>query len=202
MTNYNNGKIYKIISNLTEQVYIGSTVLSLAKRKANHKYNYKRYQEGKCNYTTSFELIKLGDIDIILIEKYCCLNKEELLKRERYFIENSKNCINKTIPIRTDEEKKKHIKAYHEINKDKINNRQKKYNEEHKEKIYNYQTVYREINKDLINEKQREYNKAKKEEISIKKKKYYEENKERIIQKEKERREARRNNQNLMKIVI
>jgi hypothetical protein len=193
MTNFINGKIYKLISNFTEQIYIGSTCQTLPRRKAKHKNDYKRYKEGKCNYMTSYELLKLGDIDIILIENYCCLSKKELLERERHFIENSKNCINEVIPIRTDEEKKEYYNNYKEINKDRINKRQNQYTEEHKEIIKDYQAVYREINKDSINERQKKYNKAKKEEISINKKIYYEANKERIKLKAKQRREERKN---------
>jgi hypothetical protein len=199
MVNFNNGKIYKLISNLSDKMYIGSTCQSLPRRKAKHKNDYKRYLEGKANYMTSYELIKLGNIDIILLESFSCSNKEELYKKERYYIENTENCINKVRPSITIEDKEDYYKNYKEVNKDKINKRQKIYNEEHKDKINEYQKVYREMKRDIINQKQREYNKLKKEEISLKKKLYYEANKEAIKLKTKERRDS---NASLMKIVI
>jgi hypothetical protein len=40
MPNFNNGKIYKLWSPQGDDIYIGSTVNSLAKRKGEHKRNY------------------------------------------------------------------------------------------------------------------------------------------------------------------
>ena len=41
--NYSNGKIYKITSNQTDKIYIGSTILSLEKRLVGHKTECKSY---------------------------------------------------------------------------------------------------------------------------------------------------------------
>ena len=65
--------------------------------------NFKRYENGKGSYVTSFEILKEGEIDIILIENYPCKSKEELLKRERYWVERLK-CVNKALPIRSKKE--------------------------------------------------------------------------------------------------
>ena len=40
---YKNGKIYKIVSDLTDKIYIGSTTQPLYKRHSKHKGNYKQY---------------------------------------------------------------------------------------------------------------------------------------------------------------
>ncbi len=111
MVNYQNAKIYKLVSNSTDKVYIGSTCQSLTKRKAKHKDDYKRYLQGKCRYITSFQLVELGDIDIVLLENYSCNSQEELHKKERFYIEGN-NCVNKCIPTRT-------YKEYNDANKEK-----------------------------------------------------------------------------------
>ncbi len=94
---YAKGKIYKLVSNHTNNIYFGSTTDSLPKRKSKHKYNYGQYLNNNYGYTTSFELFKLGDVDIILVEAFPCANKYELFARERFYIENNE-CLNKCNP--------------------------------------------------------------------------------------------------------
>ena len=124
MVNYQNGKIYKLVSFQTDKIYIGSTCEKLTVRKAKHKSDYKRFLDGKRCSITSFEILKYDDVDIILLEKCPCENKEELHRKERFYIENTNNCVNKYIPTRTDKE-------YYEDNREKI----KEYREQNKEKI-------------------------------------------------------------------
>ena len=40
MPNYNLGKIYKLISNQTDKIYVGSTAQTLSKRFMNHKKSF------------------------------------------------------------------------------------------------------------------------------------------------------------------
>ena len=92
---YKNGKIYKIVSDNANKIYIGSTTQKLCKRIGEHRSNYKHFQEGKTNFVTSLEIIKLGNYCIVLIENFPCDNKEQLHARERYYIELNKNiCVN------------------------------------------------------------------------------------------------------------
>jgi hypothetical protein len=82
-------------------VYYGSTIDSLPKRKGKHKYNYGKWLNGEYGYTTSFELFKLGHVDIVLVENYPCKDKYELFARERYYIDNN-TCLNKSSPYSVD----------------------------------------------------------------------------------------------------
>ncbi len=55
MVLYENGKIYKIVCNQTQQQYIGSTTLELlSQRLAKHVSNYKSHLIGKNSYISSF----------------------------------------------------------------------------------------------------------------------------------------------------
>jgi len=141
---YKNGKIYKIVSDLTDNIYIGSTCQLLCKRLAKHKGNYRAYLNKKNKYITSFELFKLGETRIELIEDFPCERKEQLHAREGYYIKLFKDiCVNKTIMGRTDKEwindnrdkKAKNDKKYRESHKDKVAERKKKYYEANKAKI-------------------------------------------------------------------
>ncbi len=170
MVNYNLGKIYKIVCNTTGLVYIGSTCEpTLARRIACHRSNYNQYLKGKHNNVTSFTLLEKNNYEIVLIENYPCENKDELHKKERFYIE-SMICVNKVIPSRQIEEYKEteifknKRKEYREINKDKI----KDYKVQHKEESlkYNkeYNVNYRIINKEIIKEKNKLYREKKKQE--------------------------------------
>jgi hypothetical protein len=119
----------------TEKCYVGSTTQTLSMRKADHKRNYKRYLAGKYHYVTSYELIKLGDVEIVLLEEFPCENTEQLHKRERHYIESIKNCVNRQIPTRTQQE---YVKA----NRDKILQAHKVYYETNKQKIKEKNKVY------------------------------------------------------------
>ena len=103
MPRYRNGKIYKIVSNKTGLVYVGSTCKTLPQRIAQHERDYQQYlRTGKKYniYMTSFKIIKGGDYKIMLIENYPCQNNKQLHAREKYYIEKI-NCVNKNIPTQT-----------------------------------------------------------------------------------------------------
>jgi len=97
MPDYQKGKIYKLVSDHTDEIYIGSTIQSyLSSRLGGHKRDCKT-KKNPCN---SKKLFDLGDVKIVLIENVPCNSKEELYKRERHYIETT-NCVNKLIPGRT-----------------------------------------------------------------------------------------------------
>ena len=128
MPNYNNAKIYKIWSpSHPEDIYIGSTTQSLAKRIGEHRGKYKQYKNGKTNYTTSFKILEYGDARIELIEHFECKCKEELTAREGHYI-RTMDCVNKFIPGRTHKE-------YYQDNKDKRLQQKKQYRQKNKDKI-------------------------------------------------------------------
>jgi len=88
MPDYKNGKIYKIVCNTTGKIYIGSTTVLLCRRLAGHVNAYN-----KSKYSSSKEILDGGNYSIVLIENVVCETKEQLLKRERYYIE-SIECVN------------------------------------------------------------------------------------------------------------
>lgn len=90
---YEFAKIYKISSGKSH--YIGSTVQTLDNRFNEHKRDYENYKIGKHKFVTSFEVLKLGDAKISLVEMFKCDSVEELQKRESEVIKLS-DCVNKT----------------------------------------------------------------------------------------------------------
>jgi len=149
MVNYGNGKIYKVICSETGRVYVGSTSVTLSRRMTVHRDKY--------NTCMTKDFI---DGKIFLIEDYPCERKEQLLSRERFFIE-SMECVNKIIPTRTKKEyyqdNKEHVKEYqkdyYQDNKEKLSKIHKEYHEVNKEKLKIHQKDWREKNKEKLSEK-------------------------------------------------
>ena len=148
------GSIYKLISDQTTDVFIGSTTQRLNKCFNNHKYNYRNYLNDNHCYVKSFDLLKYDDVRIELIFEAEFDDIKELHELEDEYIKDTDNCINE-IP------QKKTRHDYYELHKDK--HRDKK-NEKAKERY--------ERDKEIILEKQKEYKIQNKESISQKNKEY------------------------------
>jgi len=103
---YSLGKVYELVCNISGLRYIGSTCEELlSQRLANHKGCFKRFNnnyknEKKQNYSTSFLVLEKNNYYINLLELVNASCKDELLSRERHYI-NTFDCVNKCIPLRT-----------------------------------------------------------------------------------------------------
>jgi len=197
MVNYSNGKIYKIINDENDDIYIGSTCNTLSVRMSQHKTNFIRYLNNlKQNYITSFKLLEIPSAKIILIENYPCNTKEELTAREAYYIREL-NCVNRYIPLRTDAEYRldnleaitEKKKKYYEANKEYLLEKARKRREiEDKEAVAKYKREWYEVNKEAIISKSKARYEVNKEAIISKRKAYYEANKEQINARKREKR--------------
>ena len=106
-----------------------------------HVYDYKRFLKGKFNNITSFEIIKNGNYDIVLVETCLCKSKDELSLRERYWTEQIP-CINKQKPgLYIELRKVEYKKQFYDEHKDKIQERHRQYYDKHKDKIKEWHTI-------------------------------------------------------------
>lgn len=122
---YKDGKIYKLYNkDKPEEVYIGSTKKPLSGRLKLHNDIINT-----CISKTIINPI------IELIEEYPCDTRRELEIRERYWIENTLNCINQRIPSRN-------RKEWEEANKEHTKQYMKEYYIKHREKKLAYQKEY------------------------------------------------------------
>jgi hypothetical protein len=182
---YIGGKIYKIVDNTNNNIYIGSTTQTILKRLQNHKRNYENYLNDKYHYVTSFEIIKNNDYKIELLEDCNVLKtKKEVGKREKHYI-LTLDCVNKQIPTRTKKE-------YYEDNKEAIEAKKKVYYEANKEKIAEYKAKWAQENKDKIREKNRKWDLENKDKSDASKRKYYEANREVINERARQKRLAKK----------
>ena len=170
MPDFSKAKIYKLVSNKSSDVYIGSCLVELSKRLSQHK--------GPSNTCISKSMfINDAIITIVLIENFPCLCKNEMKARELHYI-TTLQCINKNKPyisdiligdewykqyyIDTKEQKKQyrlehleHIKQrkaqYYAAHKEQIKANNQAYHETHKEEIKAYHQAYIESHNVIIN---------------------------------------------------
>jgi hypothetical protein len=100
---FKRGSVYKIYSDKTSNIYIGSTTKLLNTRLSNHLHNYNSYINRTHNhYISSFDIIKYGgNIQIELLEStlYNTHNKHQLLELESHYINLYSNiAVNITDP--------------------------------------------------------------------------------------------------------
>ena len=134
MCEYKNGKIYKIVCEITGEVYIGSTRLSLEDRLSNHV--------AKSNSCCSKQIIDRNKYDIKLLEAYPCNNEHELRRKEGEY-QRAFECINRRIECRTEAEYRldntknisEYNKQYRLDNKEWRSEYNKQYSLENAEKI-------------------------------------------------------------------
>lgn len=140
-TSAKEGRVYCITCNSTGMKYYGSTETSLKLRLKHHEANHRRYKKGKSNLTcSSYQILENKNYSIEEMELVNIVDENDLLKRERYYIE-SNDCVNVRIPLRTrkeyyrdnhekflqnarewydDEDNKNRKRAYYQANKERL----------------------------------------------------------------------------------
>jgi len=128
---YQRGKIYKIITSNSNDVYIGSTTYTLKRRLGGHVYAYKK-QKGN---GSSFIILRQGNYSIQLIKDFPCNSRRELVCEEGKYIQ-SMDCVNLLVAGRTKKEwgveyyekhKNNMKKKYHNCSEEKKEDRKLKY---------------------------------------------------------------------------
>lgn len=106
-------KIYKIVNNINDEVYIGSTTQPLYRRWNDHKQRAKRITGTHHTSKILFDKYGIENCSIVLEHTEDVLDKEHCNKLEREWIDKySGRCVNKYMPFRTNEERCEQRKAY------------------------------------------------------------------------------------------
>ena len=143
--NYDNTIIYKIVCNdlNIEDLYVGHTT-GFINRKTQHKTvcNNQNASQYKIKL---YEMIRENggweNWSMVEIEKYPCSDGNEARARERYWFETLNAKLNTCVPNRGLKESGKN---YRDKNKDKLNEKRKKYVAEHQEQIIEYRKNHKE----------------------------------------------------------
>jgi hypothetical protein len=99
--NFANGKIYKLVNDLNDELYVGSTTTTLRQRKYQHK------NMPVPGVKALYGEIGWKEMKIILVETFPCANNDELRQRERHWFDLLNPSLNRNRPYTTAEEKKK-----------------------------------------------------------------------------------------------
>ena len=144
MPDYSKGKIYKLICDDPELIYIGSTTQHyLANRLSGHHQSYKKGMD-----VSSHKLFEAGGVKIELIELYPCECKEQLLLRERYWLEHTE-CVNVIKrPFVTYEENLERVKKYAQDNREEVLRKKREYTARTKEKKREYDRLNYQKNRE------------------------------------------------------
>ncbi len=154
MVKYNESVIYKICCkdvNVKEE-YVGSTT-NLHRRKTCHKSNCNNVNANSYKFHVYNFIREHGNWqnwDLIEVERYNAIDKHDLHKRERYWIETLNSVLNGHIPAHTQKER------VHE-NADDVREYMIKYAENNKVKLKLYKKAYRQKNRQQMIQKDKEY---------------------------------------------
>ena len=165
------GRIFRIVNNTNDFVYVGSSI------DEDLKYVYNKYRNGETALSKYMKHIGACNFTIELIEEFKFNNILALKNREIFWKSQIgtlnayfKNKRNKQIEKEEDSEKIK-------LSKQEIN---KKYYEKHREENLQNKKEYRDNNKDRIKEWNRKHYEKYREQILQYKKEYSIKNKEKI----------------------
>lgn len=93
--NYENGKVYQIKCLETGKIYVGCTTkVILSARLAEHSCMYRQYLKKPSIYYSAFDVLEKNNYVIELLENVPCKSRNELITRERHFIQ-SIECVNR-----------------------------------------------------------------------------------------------------------
>lgn len=110
------GRVYKIIVNCSNEIYVGSTQQECRARWQEHKDNYKRWKDKKAGGCRAFDLFDKFGIEnckIILIKQYRVTDRNQLHALEQLWINKfSKCCVNKLSAFVIDPILKKKLAEY------------------------------------------------------------------------------------------
>lgn len=173
MNKYNKSIVYKISSPHTNDIYVGSSTKNEKTRFKEHDSAYNKHLTDpvKTKYCYSFEIMRLGDCEITVLERVNVNTKKELRMRENYYYDTLDNVINKNRPFSTPEDAKKREKKYREEHQIAIKERKKNDYEKNKEKYQEKNKEYYETNKEEIHKHAKIYKEKNKEKIKLNKNK-------------------------------
>ena len=200
---YANSVVYKIVCldpTITD-LYVGSTT-NLIRRKCAHKntcININNKHHNLYVYTFIRDNGGFENWQFVVVRRYNNIKtKEELLRKERKYIDKLKPTLNKHLPLQTPaeyyvknkEKILKRVKEYRLENLEKITERGKEYYQKNKTEILKDCKEYRDNNKGKIKERNKQYRELHHEEKRERDRLYREANREVLRLKKREKKQC------------
>jgi hypothetical protein len=161
MSDYSQGKVYLLyIPGLEQYGYIGSTVQTLDQRLNKHKY--QKISKAPYQFSSCVLFEEGNEVFIKLLEEYPCETKQQLLEREKFWLSQYPEAVNKNPPILNEEERKArhkeiHLRAYNK-NKDHNLAKHREWMAAHKEEESAKQKAKRQADLEAARAKDKESN--------------------------------------------
>ena len=147
--------VYAIRNRSSSDTYIGTTKDPLEVRFRGHKYP-SHAKRGSCS---SWPIVQCPTAYIELLEE---CDESVRYERERWWIENTPNCVNKNRPYLREGEKQEYLREWYQEHREEHIAKSKAYVEANRERIREYQRAYRQAHKEDHNARNRAYRAAKK----------------------------------------
>ena len=160
---YAGAKIYKVVDNAYTMCYYGSTTQPLSKRMDNHRMSYKLFKEGKGCSLSAYDIFDAHGVDnckIELVEECPCESREQLRKREGFYIRNNE-CVNKRIAGQT-------VPEWRSANRDHVRQKQAEWRSANLE--HSKQTIadWRSANRERVKQTNADWKSANRERLQEK----------------------------------
>ena len=158
---YSKCKMYRLIADGSDDMYIGSTCQPLCKRIVEHRNNAK-YSKRESNLYNWMRDIGIENVKIVLISEHPeCQNFEQQRMFEREAVERLQPSLNMKQPYRSMEERQKYHREYNKINCDRLREYSLQYYSERREHQRQKCREYYANNREKMREYGRKYREAK-----------------------------------------
>jgi predicted GIY-YIG superfamily endonuclease len=130
-------KLYKIVSNVSNEMYIGSTIQPLYKRMNQHRKRFKHCEQNQYSSSILFKKYGIENCSIVLLKEIEIKNFEEQRKLEREEYDKYKDfCVNLRNPSISPDEIRENRKNWGMNNKQRINeNKNRNYRKNNTDKF-------------------------------------------------------------------
>ena len=99
MSNYSRSKVYKLVNDIDDEIYVGSTIGTLRQRKCKHKTDATK-QPNRRVYA-HLNAVGWDNVRIVLLQSVPCANRDELRAAEQHWIDLLRPNLNKNSAVDT-----------------------------------------------------------------------------------------------------
>ena len=182
------GTVYRISCDVSDVVYVGSTMRSIDKRLREHISDSRAWAAGSAKRSCSIfpHIVEHGaeHFKIEVIKLYRVADARHLRVYETLWIKRTPNVCNHNEPFqirrlwmrrnyaRNREQMLKRQREHYQANRDQINEQQRARYQANREQISEYQRKYRQANREQVLRQQRRYRQANREQINARQREY------------------------------
>jgi hypothetical protein len=100
MPDFTQSKVYKLVNDTDDEIYVGSTCGTLRRRKCGHKISATKHTNRRVY--THLNAIGWDNVRIVLLQSVPCANRDELRAAEQHWIDLLRPSLNKNSAVYSD----------------------------------------------------------------------------------------------------